>query len=514
MRRGDASERLGVLRDAAIGAGIGVAIFLLSRGVNVLPLVLMAGLGYILVRAMGGLPGVRPRFASVVASRAVPPTITFDDVGGQSAAKQELLEALDFLGQAERIRRMGIRPLRGLLLTGPPGTGKTLLAKAAANYTGSVFIAASGSEFIEVYAGVGAQRVRELFKRARDEGRQHGSSAIVFIDEIEVLGGKRGRHTSHLEYDQTLNQLLVEMDGIHADDPVRVLVVGATNRADLLDDALLRPGRFDRIVKVDLPDREGRRQILELHTRGKPVAAGLDLDRIARETFGFSGAHLESLANEAAILAMREGLEEIPERCFIEAIDKVIMGEKLDRRPTEEERRRIAVHEAGHALVGEICQPGSVSRVVLASRGQALGYVRQAPHDDLYLYTREHLERDISGLLAGSVAEELVLGSRSTGAGNDFERALQLVNTMIASGMSSHGVVDPEHLPEGLLHELQTEILQALEDRVRAVLTERRAVLEDMARVLVEEESLDGDQLRAWLAGREDAGTAAAAAAG
>jgi cell division protease FtsH len=507
----EAGERLALLRDIGIGVGLALAVYLLTRGVNLLPLLLMVGLGYFLVRAMGGLPGVRPRFASVVTSRAVPPTITFDDVGGQSAAKQELLEALDFLGQMDKVRRLGIRPLKGLLLTGPPGTGKTLLAKAAANYTGSVFIAASGSEFIEVYAGVGAQRVRELFRRAREEGRQHNGSAIVFIDEIEVLGGKRGRHTSHLEYDQTLNQLLVEMDGIHADDPVRVLVVGATNRADLLDEALLRPGRFDRIVKVDLPDREGRRQILDLHTRGKPLAPGVDLDKIARETFGFSGAHLESLANEAAILAMREGLEEIPERCFLEAIDKVIMGEKLDRRPSEEERRRIAVHEAGHALVGELTQPGSVARVVITSRGQALGYVRQAPRDDLYLYTREYLEREIQGLLAGSVAEEIVLGSRSTGASNDFERVMQLVNTMIASGMSSQGVVDLEHLPAGMRHRLQSEIVHEQEEVVRALLRQHLPVLEEMARVLVEEESLSGDQLRAWLGSRTAADRAAAA---
>jgi cell division protease FtsH len=506
-----------MIRDVSVGAGLAVVVYLLVRGVNVLPVLVLGGLGYVLLRTMGGMPGMRARFVNVTASRAVSPSVTFDDIGGQGTAKQELMEALDFLAQAERVRRMGIRPLKGILLTGPPGTGKTLLAKAAANHTGSVFIAASGSEFIEVYAGVGAQRVRELFRRAREEGRQRGTSAIVFIDELEVLGGKRGRHVSHLEYDQTLNQLLVEMDGIAADDPVRVLVIGATNRADLLDDALLRPGRFDRVVRVDLPDREGRREILALHTRGKPLAAGVDLDRIARDTFGFSGAHLESLANEAAILAMREGLDEIPERCFLEAIDKVIMGEKLDRRPTREERFRIAVHEAGHAIVGETVAPGSVARIAIASRGQALGYVRQAPQDDLYLYTKDYLENEIARLLAGSVAEEMVLGNRSTGASNDFERALELARTMIASGMSRAGVVDVERLPEGMLHEIQSDILRAQEDRVRRLLAERRAVLEGLATALVEEETIAGDRLRAWLAEADlpaaEAGTAAQEAA-
>ncbi len=357
-------------KEIVIGLGLAGIIFLFINGINLLPMLLLAALVFFLFRTTG-IPGLDRRFAPVVAgsSGSIPP-VTFNDIGGQGAAKKELLEALDFIANQDTVKHLGIRPLKGILLTGPPGTGKTMLAKAAANYTGSVFLATSGSEFIEVYAGVGAQRVREIFRKARDlSRREKKDSAIVFIDEIEVMGGRRGKHQNHLEYDQTLNQLLVEMDGLSVDDEIRVLVIGATNRADLLDEALMRPGRFDRVVRVDLPDREGRRQILALHTRNKPLAADVDLDQIAKEAFGFSGAHLESLANEAAILAMRSGEKEITAQHFIEAIDKVIMGEKLDRRPGNEERYRIAVHEAGHAVVGEILRPGSVSNITVASRG-------------------------------------------------------------------------------------------------------------------------------------------------
>ncbi len=496
---------LGLWREVGIGAGAAVGIYLLTRLPNLIPVVLIVGLGFVLLRTLGGMPGMRPRFAGMKGTRPVAsPAVTFEDIGGQATAKQELLEALDFLLRADQVRQMGIRPLKGILLTGPPGTGKTMLAKAAANYTGSVFVAASGSEFIEVYAGVGAQRVRELFRRARDEGRTNNCPAVIFIDELEGIGGKRGRHQSHLEYDQTLNQLLVEMDGINADDPTRVLVISATNRSDLLDDALIRPGRFDRIVRVELPDREGRRQILDLHTRAKPLASDVDLDRVARDTFGFSGAHLESLANEAAILAMRSGLTEIPERCFQEAVDKVMLGEKLDRRPSAQDRYRIAVHEAGHALVGEMVEPGSVARVTITSRGQALGYVRQAAREDSYLYSKERLEAEIQRFLAGSLAEELVFGNRSTGASNDFEQVLRLVRTMVGTGMSELGVVDVEGLPDGALHQAQTQIITGLEGRVREHLHSQRPTLLSMASVLVEEESLSGDRLRALLAGQAD----------
>jgi cell division protease FtsH len=293
------------------GIAAGALLFLLAQGIDLLPIVLLVAL-FALVLNVPALRGMTRRFAQPVRAGANG-SISFQDIGGQASAKKELVEALDFIQDPEAVQSLGIRPLKGILLTGPPGTGKTLLAKAAAQYTGSAFIAAAGSEFIEMYAGVGAQRVRDLFSRAREAAREQGlSSSIIFIDEIEVLGGKRGQNHGHLEYDQTINQLLVEMDGLRPGrDDVQLLVMAATNRADLLDDALTRPGRFDRIVRVDLPDREARREILSLHTRNKPLAPDVDLDRIARETFGFSGAHLESLANEAAIGALRSGTHTI-----------------------------------------------------------------------------------------------------------------------------------------------------------------------------------------------------------
>lgn len=488
-------------KEIGIGLGLALFVYLLTQGINLLPFAVLAALAFFLFRTTGGLPGLDRRFTTVTQGNGGIPPVTFDDIGGQAAAKKELLEALDFVANQEAVKDLGIRPLKGILLTGPPGTGKTLLAKAAANYTGSVFLAASGSEFIEVYAGVGAQRVREMFKRAREAARREGKqSAIVFIDEIEVMGGRRGKHQSHLEYDQTLNQLLVEMDGLAVDDDVRILVVGATNRADLLDEALLRPGRFDRVVRVDLPDREGRRQILALHTRNKPLAEDVDLDQLARESFGFSGAHLESLANEAAILAMRAGEKTIRQERFIEAIDKVILGEKLDRRPTKDERYRVAVHESGHALLGEILRPGSVSSITVASRGMALGFVRQAPEDDIYLYTKEYLEDEICRALGGAAAEETVLGGRSTGAAADYRQAADLARRLVFGGMSRLGVVSEDILPDGQLHRVTTEILAAQEERAGRLLAERLDLLKAVAGRLLDRESLSGEELRALMA--------------
>lgn len=482
-------------REVGLGLGTALLVFLALSGVDLAPLLFLAALSgglYYIVRSRG------PLLKNMdIAPAAAKQKITFADIGGQAAAIRELKEALDFIKEYDRVRDLGIRPLKGILFTGPPGTGKTMLARAAAAYIDSVFLAASGSEFVEMYAGVGAQRVRKLFAGAREMARRAGKQyALIFLDEIEILGGRRGQTTSHLEYDQTLNQLLVEMDGIKAADKVRVLVVGATNRVDMLDPALLRPGRFDRQVRVELPDRQGRLEILRLHTRNKPLAGDVNLEQIARETFGFSGAHLESLANEAAILAMREGVAQIHHRHFHEAVDKVMLGEVLDRRPSRQEMYRVAVHEAGHALVSELCQPGSVSSLTITPRGMALGYMRQAPRDDTYLYTREYMENQIAVMLGGLIAEEVLLGSRSTGAGNDLKQATALARQIIQSGMSELGVVEVESLPVEILHNALSNILNRQEQRLRSLIDQYAGVVQSVAAILVEQERISGDCLR------------------
>ncbi|HHW18129.1 MAG TPA: AAA family ATPase [Firmicutes bacterium] len=486
-----------------VGVSMGVLAFLGLRGYNVFPILLLAALGYFLFASGGQLRDIGRRKVGVVAGES--PGVTFHDIGGQTVAKRELTEALEFLRNYDRARQLGIRPLKGILLSGPPGTGKTLLAKAAANYTDSVFISASGSEFIEVYAGLGAQRVRELFQRARKLARERKkSSAVIFIDEIEVLAGRRGSQMGHLEYDQTLNQLLVEMDGLTFEDDVRILVIGATNRADLLDPAIQRPGRFDRMVRVDLPDKDGRLEILKLHLRNKPLAKDVDLERLARETYGLSGAHLESLCNEAAILALRQGASEISEKDLEEALDKVIMGEKLDRRPSEMELRRVSVHEAGHAIFAEKVRPGSVAEVTVSPRGNALGYVRHSPKEDMYLYPRETLEDEIGILLAGALAEDMVFGSRSTGASNDFERALDIAKRIVNYGMSPLGVVDRDTAPPEALARATREIISRAESRVISVLKRHEDVLRQIAGELFEKERVSGDQLRQLLGKRSE----------
>ena len=478
------------------GAAIGAMIYMLTLGIDLLPVLLLLGLALVVLN-VPALKGLTRNFAQPVRA-AAGLAVSFQDIGGQASAKQELVEALDFLQDPQAVQELGIRPLKGILLTGPPGTGKTLLARAAAQYTGSAFLAAAGSEFIEMYAGVGAQRVRDLFHRARQLAREQArQAAIIFIDEIEVLGGKRGQNQGHLEYDQTINQLLVEMDGMRSSkDDVQVLVMAATNRADLLDDALTRPGRFDRIVRVELPDRAARREILELHTRHKPLGEGVDLDRVARETFGFSGAHLESLTNEAAIIAMRQGVRQIAQEHFIEAVDKVMLGEKLDRRPTREELERVALHESGHALVAETLRPGSVASITITSRGGALGYVRQAPQDDRYLHTKLEIEDDIAVALAGMVAEELTLGGRSTGALQDFQQAFDRGRLLIFSGMSPLGVVSEDTLPESELHLALTQVVHEVETKVRELLLAHVHDLRGAAARLCEAERLGGAELR------------------
>jgi ATP-dependent metalloprotease FtsH len=487
-----------LIREVVIGAVLALLVFLGLNGVDIWPIILLLGLG-VAVYASGILNRLGTRAVRKVQVSQV--TTSFQDIGGQHMAKNELKEALEFILKPEVISRLGIRPLKGILLTGPPGTGKTLLAKAAAHYTESVFLSASGSEFVEMYAGVGAQRVRQLFQDARTMARKESkSSAIIFIDEIEVMAGKRGSNQSHLEYDQTLNQLLVEMDGMPVhDDDVRILVMAATNRVDLLDQALMRPGRFDRLVRVDLPDREGRLSILKLHTRNKPLDVDADLDVIARETFGFSGAHLESVCNEAAILAMREGAESLTTRHLRQAVDKVMLGERMDRTLRRDDMKRVAIHESGHAIIGELVSPGSVSSVTIAPRGMALGFVRHAPDDDRLLQTVSELKADIQVLLGGSSAERTILGEQSTGAANDFEKAWEVARQMVLSGISTLGVIHEEALSQDLLYQTIRDIITEQQEIVDDLIAENRRKLLSLADTLLEHETLSGDQVRSFV---------------
>ena len=484
-----------------IGIGLGVLVYLFWIGVDLTPLVLIGGaLGILYLLTQGRLGRGFETVGNNKTVTRVDTGVRFDDIGGQEVAKRELLEALDFVRDLAKISALGIRPLKGILLTGPPGTGKTLLAKAAANYTDSVFVSASGSEFVEMYAGVGAQRVRQLFNKARQlASKMAKHSAIVFIDEIEVIAGKRGNHTSHLEYDQTLNQLLVEMDGIKPNETVQIVVIAATNRADLLDGAILRPGRFDRQVKVDLPDKEGRMHILNIHAKGKPLDSEIDLEEVARDTFGFSGAHLESLINEAAILAYRRGKSCIQMDDIREAIDKVMLGEKLEHRPDPDELKRVAIHEVGHAMVSEVLRPDSVATLTVIPRGKALGFMRQAQAQDHYLYTREFLLDQVAICLGGAISEELIYGDWSTGASNDFEQATSLAKQIITTGLSRLGIIQEDLAGKDRIYEVMTEILEEQKSRVRELLKKRSPIIPAITETLLEQEKVSGVWFREQL---------------
>jgi len=362
------------------------------------------------------------------------PTVTFDDVAGVDEARQEVSEIVEFLQEPEKFITLGARIPRGVLMVGPPGCGKTLLARAIAGEAGVPFFSISGSEFVEMFVGVGASRVRDLFEQAKKH-----SPCIIFIDEIDAVGRHRGAGLggSHDEREQTLNQILVEMDGFGTD--TNIIVIAATNRPDILDPALLRPGRFDRQVIIDRPDVKGRRAILAVHTRGKPMAADIDLDAVARQTPGFAGADLENLINEAAIQAARRNSRAIYMPDVQEAIEKIIAGpERRSRIISDKERKIIAYHEAGHALVManlKHCDP--VHKITIVSRGMALGYTMNLPTHDRTMFQRSKFEDDIAGLLGGRVAEEVVFDEVTTGASNDLERVTRIARDMVTRyGMS------------------------------------------------------------------------------
>ncbi len=483
-----------------VGTSVALLVYLFLNGYNILPIIFLIALITSLYLYNGKAMTKGKNF--VVSPKIISQNISFEDIGGQEIAKNELSEALDFVKNSEEMKALGIRPLKGILLNGPPGTGKTLLAKAAAQYTDSIFLSASGSEFVEMYVGVGAKRVRELFNQAKQAAKKEKkASAVIFIDEMEVLGGKRGNN-SHQEHEQTLNELLVQMDGMSSNEDVRILVIAATNRADMLDSALLRPGRFDRLVRVDLPDKKGRVHILKLHIKNKPISKDVSIEKIAKDSFGFSGAQLESVTNEAAIMAMRDGSKEINSDHFHNAIEKVMMGEKLDRVPNNEEKRRIAIHESGHALIGELMFPNSVASVNVASRSNALGYVRQTQQEDIYLYTHEYLKSRISVALAGVIAEEIILKSRSTGGSSDFKHASDMAKQIIYSGMSELGIISSEDIPKDQVHNIISKILREVENETNEVLCKNKSYLEGMTELLLDRETLSGDEIRILIHGQ------------
>lgn len=469
-------------------------VFLLLQGFDVVPFLffslLLLALKMLLERSTVFQEGIGLPSSSVI------PLVTFDEVGGQEAAKRDLKEALYFLKEDLRVSKLGIRPLRGVLLSGPPGTGKTLMAKAAANFTDSIFLAASGSQFVEMYAGVGAKRVRSLFEKAKVMAKgAKRTSAIVFIDEMDVLGPKRGRNSSHMEYDQTLNEFLTQLDGVTRDPAVTILVLGATNRVDLLDPALLRPGRFDRVVPVELPNKEGRLSILEIVRRNHPLAQSVSLDALAAQTLGFSGAMLEGLLNEAAICALRDKAEEITSTHVEEAMEKILLGERQDRNLRDSDRRRIAYHEAAHALVCEKTRPHSVSSISITPRGNSLGYIRQNPQAEQYLYTVTDLRHRIQVCLAGTVGEELIFHERSTGAKQDLAQAIELAKEMLVSGLSSLGAILWDESSLVLQEEIRS-ILKAEEEIVLAFLLLQETKLHEVAELLLLREQLSGDDFR------------------
>jgi cell division protease FtsH len=373
----------------------------------------------------------RPSRIGLVAER--PPT-RFTDVAGAEEAKEELAEIVEFLREPERFHAVGARIPRGVLLVGPPGNGKTLLARAVAGEAGVPFLRASGSDFVEMYVGVGASRVRDLFKAAREHGR-----SIIFVDEIDAVGRRRGGPSGHAheEREQTLNQLLVEMDGF--DLRSRVIVVAATNRPDVLDPALLRPGRFDRQVRLDAPDAAARRHILTLHARGKPFAEGVDLEAVIPQTTGLSGADLENLLNEAAILTARDGRTRIEMHDLEEALDRVTAGPRRKGRSLSDHERKVtAVHELGHALVAHLLpEADPVQKVTIVSRGQMGGYTRMTPEEDRKMWSLPQFKAAMASALGGHVAEELAFGQVTTGASNDLRKAYSIARAMVCDyGMS------------------------------------------------------------------------------
>jgi cell division protease FtsH len=497
---------------------------ILSILIYVLPFLLFFGFWIFLMNQMqGGGSRVMSFGKSKAKKMAVDaPKITFKDVAGADEAVQELHEIKEFLQNPKKFQSLGARIPKGVLLYGPPGTGKTLLARAVAGEAGVPFFSISGSDFVEMFVGVGASRVRDLFEQAKQN-----SPCIIFMDEIDAVGRHRGAGMGggHDEREQTLNQLLVEMDGFEVKD--NIILIAATNRPDILDPALLRPGRFDRQVAVDRPDREGRKKILEVHSRGKPLAGHIDLDALAGQTPGFTGADLSNLINEAALLSARSGKKEITQDELEEGIMRVVAGpEKKTRILSEKERKITAYHEMGHAIVGHLlpnCDP--VHKISVISRGQALGYTISLPTEDKFLTTRAELAETMAMTLGGRAAEELVFDEITTGASNDLEKVTATAKQMVMRfGMSERlgprvfghdrgqpflgrdMGSEPDYSDE-IAREIDDEIRRIVENAhqtARDLLDQRRDDLERISEILLVRETIDADQFVALLEGKSE----------
>jgi len=498
----------------------------LGLAVNLLPLIFF---GAILLFMMRQAQGSNNQALSFGKSRARmfmgnKPTITFADVAGVEEAKQELAEVVEFLKYPEKFSALGARIPKGVLLVGPPGTGKTLLSRAVAGEAGVPFFSISGSEFVEMFVGVGASRVRDLFDQAK-----RNAPCIVFVDEIDAVGRQRGAGLggSHDEREQTRNQILVEMDGF--DTNTNVIVIAATNRPDVLDPALLRPGRFDRQVVLPQPDINGRRSILEVHAKGKPLDKSVRLDTLAKQTPGFSGADLANLINEAAILAARRNKKTIGMDEMQEAIDRVIAGpERRSRIISEREKLVTAYHEGGHAVVGRFLKNHDpVHKISIIARGMMGGYTRYLPTEDRYLWTKSQFEDRLAATLGGHAAEKLVFGEMSTGAENDIEVATNIARKMVKEyGMSDRlGPVALGHKEElvflgreiGEQKNYSEKVAEAIDEEIRRlidqayleasrILQEKRVVLDRLANVLVQEETIEGERLERVFIGGDDPG--------
>ena len=484
-----------------------------SLVINILPLVLLVGIGFFFIsRQMGTAKNSLDFGKSRARLTSDKDKVTFKQVAGLTEEKEEVAELIDFLKDPKKFQKMGARIPKGVLLVGPPGTGKTLLAKAVAGEANVPFYYISGSDFVELFVGVGASRVRDMFKQAKNN-----APCLIFIDEIDAVGRQRGAGLGggHDEREQTLNQLLTEMDGFGANEGI--IIIAATNRPDVLDPALLRPGRFDRQVTVNLPDVKGREEILKVHAQGKTFARNIKLENIAKRTVGFSGADLENLLNEAALLAVRRNKKSITMSEIDEAHDRVLMGPaKVTKKYTDQEKKTVAYHEAGHAVVGiKLEGANEVQKITIIPRGAAGGYNLMLPKEETFLSTKKELLETISGLLGGRVAEELVFKEVTTGAHNDFEKATKIARAMVTEyGMSDLGPVQFEHQESSVflgrdynksrnfssqvafeIDQEQRKIINECYEKTKKIIKENRELLDLIANTLLEYETITKEQI-------------------